>query len=124
MSNFSDWPTCAECTHRREAMGNESPWAPVEEYGVEVDMTSRLLLSSYSVRVVVVAACSHGHGPGGWERHAQKQSSEPIDCPIWWNVDRDEPLKSKYLQAAIRSLTFFKPGDGRRPAHRMVTLVT
>lgn len=92
----------------------------MEAYGVEIEMTSRLLLSSYSIRVVVTAECSHGHGPDGWERHARKQSSEPIDCPIWWNVDRDEPLKSKYLQAAIRSMRFF--GDGK-PAHRMVTLV-
>lgn len=121
MSHFSDWPTCAECTNRRKANGHEEPWCPVEEFGVDIK-ASHVVQSSgrYSVRVIVEAACSHGHGFRG--NHVRKQASEPIDCPWWWNVDPEKPLSSKYLQAAIRSMTFFKPG-GEKPAHRMVTLV-
>lgn len=122
-SNYVDWPTCAECSDRRKLTHPfEDPWCPVEEYGVEVDDTPNILLASYTIRIVVTARCSHGRGDrDSFERLARKQTSEPIDCPIFWNVDRMEPLKSHYLRAAIRSLTFFR-GEAK-PSHRMVTLV-
>lgn len=122
MSSLADWPVCAECTRRkREDDPEYRGTVPVEEYGVDVDEGNAVLFSgSYSVRVTVVAACSHGRGfRSDTVRH---QASEPIDCPHWWNVDRAKPLKSHYLRHAIRTLAFFKPGE-TKPAHRMVTLV-
>lgn len=121
MSNFSLWPTCAECTNRRRANGNPDPWSPVEEYSIDPAKRSSILQVRYSIRVVVEAACSHGHGFRG--DYVRRQSSEPIDCPWWWNVDPENPFASKYLQAAVQSLVFFKPG-GEKPAHRMVVQVT
>lgn len=122
MSNFSDWPTCVECTNRRRATHGDDSWCPVEEYGVEIDDRAGLLNASgrYTCRAVVVAKCSHGNDFHA--RHVRESRSEPIDCPAWWNVDRANPLASHYLRAAVRSLRFFGPGEAR-PAHRMVTLV-
>lgn len=121
MSHAEDWPVCAECTLMHQGRGGEGT-IPVEEYGCEVDESNRVLYSgNYSVRVRVVASCSHGRG---FRRDAvQTQQAEPIDCPHWWNVDRDNPLASQYLRAAVRSIRFFEPG-GARPSHRMVVRVT
>lgn len=121
MSHAQDWPVCAECSARWKAKGEDGT-VPVEEYGVEVDDTGRVLYSgNYSVRVTVVARCSHG---AGFRASAvREQRSEPIDCPHWWNVDRETPLSSHYLRHAIRTIVFFRPGEGKAH-HRMVTLVT
>lgn len=124
MPGLAEWPVCAECTNRYRAMNpGDSRTVPVEEIGCEKAAAPFLLVGRYSVRIVVTARCSHGHGANGWESHARTEVAEPIDCPVWWNVSPSDPYGSKYLQAAIRSIVFFKPG-GERPAHRMVTLVT
>lgn len=80
----------------------------VEEYGVPPDSVVRREDGS-TKRFVVEAACSHGRG---FKAGTVSRQRARIEVPEWWGVAHQD--------AAIRSLIFFKPGEGA-PEHNLVT---
>ena len=102
MSEVRQFPMCAECSLRHGG------WWPVEEYEVAWEKpTAR----GCRATCVVIAKCSHGHGPDNWERHAQAQRSR-FQVPYWWG--------NGHVIDAIRDLKFFVPGGDKEVMHSLV----